>query len=161
MTANTGRTVSKWMDFRVDDSAGTLRSIPVNSVNGVGLDYPFKDVTAFQDALKGVLPEQPDCQIEIKGPVDTSAAATAGTLSGSHTVLSNLAGGNTPLSLDVQLGIRQAWESGEPQFGISSSSTSGFLCSSYIVDVNSMEYTAKFAMFPGSSAPAWGTSAET
>jgi len=155
MTANTGRTVSRWVAFLVDDSGGTPRNIPVNSINGVGLEYPEKDLTAFTDALKGVLPETPECVIEIEGPFDTIANT------GSHTVLSGIAGGVTPLTLDVQIGIRHAWESGEPQFGITSSATSGFLCTSYKVNVNDGTYSAKFNMYPGSSAPAWGTAAET
>lgn len=155
MTANTGRTVSKWTAFLVDDSAGTLRSIAVDSINGVGLTYDEVDLTAFFDAVKGVLPNHPDCVIDIEGPFDTTAST------GSHTVLSGIAGGVTPLSLDVQIGIRHAWESGEPQFGLTSSSTVGFLCTEYTVDPGTGKYKAKFRVFPGSSAPAWGTSAET
>lgn len=160
MAAQTGRTVSKWTDFRVDDSAGTLRSIPVDSINGVGLTYDESEVTAFQDAIKNVLPNHPSCQITITGPFDNSAAAAAGTLSGSHTILSGIVGGNTPLSLDIQIGMRHAWESGEPQFGITSSSTVGFLCTAYSVDIASMKYSATFSVM-GGTAPAWGTAAET
>lgn len=155
MTANTGRTTSKWTAFLVDDSAGTLRNIPVDSINGVGLTFDEVELTAFTDAIKGVLPAHPDVTITITGPFDTTAST------GSHTVLSGIVGGNTPLSLDVQVGIRHAWESGEPQFGITSSATSGFLCTEYIADVNAGKYSAKFRMYPGSSAPAWGTAAET
>ena len=160
MTANTGRTVSKFVDFRIDDSAGTLRSIPVDSINGVGLTYDEVEVTAFQDAIKNALPGHPDVVISISGPFDTSAAAAAGTLSGSHTVLSAINGAMVPLTLDVQVGIRHAWESGEPQFGITSSATSGFLCYDYTVDMSTKKYSAKFRVF-GSVAPAWGTAAET
>lgn len=160
MTSQVGRTVSKWTDFRVDDSAGTLRSIPVDSINGVGLTYDESEVTAFQDAIKNVLPAHPSCQITITGPFDNTSAQTAGTLSGSHTILNGIAGGNTPLSLDIQIGIRHAWEAGEPQFGITSSSTSGFLCTSYTVDLSSMKYSATFSVM-GGTAPAWGTAAET
>jgi len=160
MAAQTGRTVKKWVNFIVDDSAGTIRSIPVDTINGVGLNYPEADVTAFQDALKGALPDTPECTIEIGGPFDNSAAAASPTLSGSHTVLNPINGGNTPLTLDVQVGIRHAWEAGEPQFGITSSATAGFLCTGYSVDMASMKYSAKFGMYPGSTAPAWGTAAE-
>lgn len=149
------RTVKRWTNFLVDDSGGTLRSIAVDSINGVGLNYPEADVTAFFDACKGVLPDTPECVIEISGPVDNTAST------GSHTVLSAIAGGVTPLSLDVQIGMLAAWSSGMPQFGITSSATSGFLCQSYIVDASTMKYTARFGMFPGSAAPAWGTTAET
>ena len=161
MAAQTGRTHFKHIDFIVDDSSGTLRSIPVNEINGVGLEYEELDLTAWQDAIMGALSGHPNCEIDIKGPWDTTAAQAAGTLSGSHTILSGINGGSTPLSLDVQVGVRQAWESGEPQFGITSSATSGFLCRSYVPDLNTMTYSAKFSMFPGSSAPAWGTAAES
>ena len=161
MTALTGRTTSNWIDFIVQDSGATLRSIPVNTINGLGLNYEETDLTAFQDAIKGALLGQPDCSIDIAGPFDTTAAASAGTLSGSHTILSAIVGVLTPLAIDVQVGIRAAWESGAPQFGITSTATSGFLCSNYSVDVGAGTYTAKFVMFPGSSAPAWGTAAET
>ena len=160
MTANTGRTVSKWVDFRIDDSASTLRSIPVDSINGIGLDYDEVDLTAFQDAVKGALPNTPDCVIEITGPFDTTVAQTVGTLSGSHTVLSGINGLSTPLSLAVNLGVRHAWEAGEPVFGLTSTAANGFLCFSYKVDPAG-KYSAKFKCFPGSAIPAWGTSALT
>lgn len=160
MAAQTGRTVSKWINFIVDDSAGTLRNIPVDSINGVGLTYDEADVTAFQDAIKNVLPNHPSCQVTITGPFDNSTTASSPTLSGSHTVLSGIVGGNTPLSMDIQLGIRHAWESGEPQFGITSSATSGMLCTAYTVDLSSMKYSATFSVM-GGTAPAWGTAAET
>ena len=162
MTAQTGRTVSKWVKFLVDDSAGTLREIPVSSINGVGLDFDEVDLTAFSDALHGVLLNQANCTIDITGPFDTSAAADpAAAVSGSHTVLSAIAGGSTPLTLDIRMGIRHVWEAGEPQFGITSSATAGFLCKSYIVNPDDGTYSASFVMFPGSTAPAWGTTAET
>lgn len=159
MAAQTGRTVSKWVNFIIDDSGGTLRNIPVDSINGVGLTYDESDVTAFQDAIKNVLPNHPSVQVTITGPFDNSAAASTPTLSGSHTVLSGIVGGNTPLSMDIQIGIRHAWEAGEPQFGITSSSTSGMLCTAYSVDVASMKYSATFSVM-GGIAPAWGTTAE-
>jgi hypothetical protein len=155
MTANTGRTTSKHNEFHVDDSGGTLREIAVDSINGVGLVYDEVDLTAFMDAIKGALPGHPDVTITITGPFDTTAST------GSHTVLSGIVGGVTPLTLDVRVGMRHDWESGEPQFGITSSSTSGFLCFDYQPDVNTGKYSAKFRMFPGSAAPAWGSSAES
>jgi len=167
MAAQTGRTVKRWVRFVVDDSAGTLREIPVDSINGVGLEYPEGDVTAFQDAMRGVLPDTPDCTISISGPVDNSAAQAAAAsgaapvLSGSHTVLSAIAGRSTPLTLGIYIGIGHYWETGEPVFGITSSATAGFLCLSYIVDPGTMKYTATFKVYPGSTAPAWGTTAVT
>jgi len=159
MTVNVGRTVGKHVDFIIDDSGGTLRSIPVSSINGVGLTFEEVDVTALQDAIKNSLPGHPESKITITGPFDTSVAAAAGTLSGSHTVISGLVGGVTPLSLDFQVGIRHDWEAGEPQFGITSTETSGFLCSSYVPNLDNGTYTATFYVM-GGTAPAWGIAAE-
>lgn len=152
--ANTGRTNKRWAAVLLDDSGGTLRNIPVNSINGVGLDYGAADVTAFTDAIKNVLTETPDCVISIKGPLDTTANT------GSHTVLAGVAGGNTPLSMDIQIGVRHAWESGEPQFGITSSASSGMLVTKYTVNLDDMMYEAELRVI-GSTAPAWGTTAES
>lgn len=161
MAAQTGRTTSKWVQFLVDDSAGILRAIPVNSINGVGLDYDEKDVTAFQDALRGVLLDRANCQITIAGPLDTSTAAVAPTLSGSHTVLAGIVGNNTPLALDIRIGIRHTWEAGEPVFGITGTSANGFVCKSYKINPDEGTYTAEFAMYAGSAAPEWATAAHT
>lgn len=155
MAAQTGRTTLKWVTFHVDDSGGTLRQIAVDSINGVGLVYDEVELTAFQDAIKGALPAHPDCTITITGPFDATAST------GSHTVLSAIVGGATPLTLDVRVGMRHTWESGEPQFGITSDASNGFLCFDYQPDLNTGKYSAKFRMYPGSSAPAWGTAAET
>ena len=153
MTANTGRSVSRYTKFLFSDGSA-MRELQVNTINGVGLTYEEVEQTAFMDAIKGALLNTPDCQIDIAGPLDTTA-------NGAHAVLSAACGVMTPRSLDVQIGIRHTWEDGEPQFGITASATSGFIVSSYMVDPNTATYTAKFRMYPGSSAPAWGTVAET
>lgn len=152
MATQTGRTVSKWVAFKLGNGT-SMNSLVINSINGVGLDYDEVDLTAFSDAIKGVLPGHPGLTIEIGGPLDTTAGGT-------HSILSGDAGGVTPRSFDVQIGIRHAWEDGEPQFGISASSTSGILVTSYMVDPSGVSYTARLSMMAGSLAPAWGTTAE-
>lgn len=154
MTANTGRTVSKHVQVLIDDSSGTLREIAVNSINGLGLTQEGVDLTAFMDAIKGELPNMPDFKCTIGGPLDTTAST------GSHTVLSGVAGGVTPLTFDVRIGIRHEWEAGEPQFGITSDASNGVLVRNYQVDPSAMTYSAEIYMFPGSSSPAWGSAAE-
>lgn len=162
MAAQTGRTVAKWCKFRVDDSAGTIRDIPINSINGVGLTYDEVDLTAFQDAIKGVLVGHPDLTLTITGPFDTSAAQAPSTsgqaaaLSGSHTVLSGIVGGNTPLGFAFYTGIRHNWETGEPVFGLAASSANGLICTEYMVNPDGT-YSAKFRMAAGSAVPTWGT----
>jgi len=167
MATQTGRTVGKYVKFQLDDSGGTKRDIPVTSINGVGLTYPEVDETAIQDAVKGMLNGQPDYVLEIGGPLDNTAAqaasgaGAAAALSGSHTVLSDLPNDLTPLGFAIYSGIRQNWCTGEPAFGIAGTSANGIVCMNYNVDVISSSYTASFRMYPGSAAPAWGTSVIT
>jgi hypothetical protein len=164
MAVQVGRTVSKWTKFYIGDNAATIREIPVDSINGVGLDYPEKDLTAFQDAVRGALPEQPNFSLTITGPFDTTAAiaasgtAAAPALSGSHIVLAPLAlpaAQGTPVSFAICIGMRHYYETGEPAFGQVKSATQGLICTSYTVDPGEAKYTAKFVLFPGSAAPTW------
>ena len=162
-----GRTAPKWFKFQVDDSGGTVRDIPVNSINGVGLTYEEHEITALQDAIKSVLSNLPECMVEIEGPFDNTAVVAASgsgaapALSGSHIVLNGINGGGTPLTLGVYLGVRAAWATGDPAFGITSTAVNGFICTAYTADPTEMTYAAKFAVFAGSAAPAWGTAAFT
>jgi len=161
MAANTGRTVTKWYRFGVDDSGSTAREIPIDSLSPVGFVYEETDLTAYQDAVKGYLTNHPDCPIDITGPWDNSiavgfaASAATPTLSGSHTVLAGIVGGNTPLALAVHIGVRHYWETGEPVFGVvTASATTGYLCTKYSFDGE--KYSARFVPYPG-AIPAWGT----
>jgi len=164
------RTVSRWVRFIIGDDTEppVLREIPINSVNGVGLDYPDEDVSAFQDAVKGVLSGQPDCSITVTGPFDNAAAvASAGsgaapTLSGSHTILTTVAGTNHPLPLGVLLGMQGYWTAAaDPAFILNRTTTSGFICTAYDVHPDDGTYSATFRVYPGSAAPAWGTALPT
>lgn len=157
----TGRTVTKWTRFCVDGSDGTAREIPVDSISPVGFVYDEVEVTAYQDAVKTYLSNHPDAPLDITGPFDTTAAAAvaasglAPTLSGSHTILSAIAGGVTPLALAVMIGIRGYWTTGDPVFGIvAAGAASGYLCTKY--QVEGEKYSARFVPFPGTT-PAWGT----
>lgn len=152
MTANTGRTHNKWLIFKLDNGSGTLTDITayVNKVGDIGLTYEPTDVTAFSDAVANVINGRPGAKLSIGGPVDTVV----------HTQMTAITGGVTPLSLDVQLGIRHAWEAGEPQYGITSSSTVGYVVTKYIVNGDDMTWTADLDVM-GATAPAWGTAAES
>ena len=167
MAIQKGRTVGKYAKFQIDDSGGTLRDIPVASINGVGLTYEVVDVSAIQDAVKGMLNGQPDYILEISGPFDTSTgkaasgSEVAAALSGSHTVLNDLPNDLTPLAFGIYFGIRHVWSTGEPAFGITGTTANGILCMNYNVDPAAMTYTASFRMYPGSAAPAWGVAAFT
>jgi hypothetical protein len=163
----TGRTVSKWTRFLVDDSSGTPREIPVDTISPAGFQYDESDLTAYQDAVKGYLAEHPDAAIDITGPFSNlaaSAAAASGAapvLSGSHTVLNPISATTftTPLGLAVMFGIRGYWATGDPVFGVvSPSATEGYICVKYQVD--GAKYSARFVPFAGST-PAWGTAGLT
>jgi hypothetical protein len=159
----TGRTVTKWIRFLVDDSSGTPREIPVDSISPVGFVYEETDLTAYQDQVMGYLANHPDAPIDITGPFDNSAATAAAAsgaapaLSGSHTVLQPISVPTftTPLGLAVMYGIRGYWATGDPVFGIvSPSATQGYVCTKY--QVEGEKYSASFKPYPGAT-PAWGT----
>lgn len=159
----TGRTNTKWIRFLVDDSGGTPREIPVDSVSPVGFVYDENELTAYQDQVKGYLSGHPDAPIDVTGPFDNSAAVAAAgtgavpTLSGSHTVLSPISAPTftTPLGLAVMWGIRGWWATGDPVFGVvAPSATSGYVCTKY--QVEGEKYSARFVPFAG-TVPAWGT----
>jgi hypothetical protein len=152
MTANTGRTHAKHITVKLDNSGGTLTDISayVNSIGTVGLSYETQDVTAFSDGSKNIVIGQPSAPLTIGGPFDTTI----------HSHLTGINGTGLPLSLDIQIGIRHAWESGEPQFGITSSASVGYVCHSYTVDMSANTWSAQLDVF-GATAPAWGTAAET
>lgn len=166
MSAQTGRTVNKFIRFVVADTSDTLREIPVDNIGNVGLEFDSVDVTAFQDAVKNALAGHPGAPITIGGPWDTSvavavaASAATPTLSGSHTVLSAIAGDNKPHTLYVAFGVRHYWETGEPVFGLqrATATNTGYTCTSF--QVADGKYTAKFEVM-GGVAPAWGTAALT
>lgn len=156
MTAQTGRTVEDFVNLKLSSGAAMV-SIPISSIGDVGLDYPEEDMTAFVDAVKGVLVGQPDFSLDIEGPFDNTATT------GSHIILAAKNGVNTASSFDIQFGIRHAWEAGEPQFGCSAvvASNSGVMVTGYKVAGGKFKATLRMIAGSASAAiPAWGTAAE-
>ena len=151
MTANTGRTTFKYVVFYVDNSTPALAQLTdLIGLSVVGLAYDEVDVTAWADGVKNALPGQPDAPIVARFRFSTAC----------FTHLSGIVGGETPLALDIRFGIRHAWEAGEPQFGITGSTTSGYLCSSVTINPDDMTVEARFVVM-GGTAPAFGVAAET
>lgn len=156
-----GRTIGKYSKVQIEDSGGTMRDIPVTSIGGVGITYEEIDVTALQDALKGMLAGQGSSSVTIGGPFDNTAAqAASGTgaaaaLSGSHTVLSAINGSNTGRTFAVYIGIQGYWATGDPVFG----GVDSFIVTDYTVDAAAGTYSAKITYKAGATAPAWGTAA--
>lgn len=150
MAAQTGRTHAKHIQVYLDDSGGTLTDITagVNTVGTVGLTAETEDRTNWSDGIKNIVIGQPTASLTIGGAWNTVI----------HSHMTGIDRTGVPLSLDIRVGIRHAWESGEPQFGITSSSSSGYLCVGYTTDFAT--WSATLDVF-GVTAPAWGTSAES
>ena len=155
MTAQTGRTVSKYTKLRIGDTGGTLRDININTISVLGVKYDEQDTTAWNDGIKSALSNLGDAPIDFGGEFDTSVAAAVGTLSGSHTILNAINGDNTAHPLGIYIGIRHAWEAGEPIFGVWGASPNGYSITSYTVDPTNMTYAATARLFPGSAIPTW------
>lgn len=157
----TGRTSPRFAKLQIEDSAGTLRDIPVASFGSVGLTYDEVDVSSLQELVKGFMSGQANFSLTISGPFDNSAAVAASTtglvaaLSGSHTVLQPLNGGLTPRAFGVYFGIQAYWSTGDPVFGADNS----IIVTDYTVDPGAASYSCKLAHVGGGTAPAWGTSA--
>lgn len=156
MTAQTGRTVKDYTNLLIGAAGGSMYSMKIDSLGDVGLDYEEVEMQAWIDAVKGVLVGKPDFSLEFGGPIDNTAT------SGPSTLLRAWAGVMTCLSFDVQVGIRHAWEAGEPQFGVTGVSASNSGCMVVSYKESEGKYTAKIRMIAGSAAaPAWGTAAES
>jgi hypothetical protein len=152
MTALTGRTHAKHIKVYIDSIAPTLTDVTayVNTVGTIGLTYDAQDVTAFSDGTKNIVIGQPGAPLTIGGPFDSVG----------HAIFIAINGSAVPLSLDIQIGMRAAWESGAPQFGITSSASSGYLMTGYTVDMGANTWSAQLDVF-GATAPAWGSTAES
>lgn len=149
MTANSGRTNAKYIQFYLDNSSGTLTDLTAytSDIGTVGLEYDEQDVTAYSDGIKNVTIGRPDAPLQVTFQFDTVLMAHLIALSKT-----------TPLTLDVRFGIRHAWEAGEPTFGITSSATSGYLFKDFTSDGKTV--VATFSVF-GPTAPEWATAAHT
>jgi hypothetical protein len=149
MTAQTGRTNAKYISFYLDNSSGTLTDLTAytSNVGQFGLSYEEQDVTAYNDGAMNVVIGRPSAPLTVTFKNDTTVFA--------HLIALNR---NTPLSLDIRVGIRQVWESGEPCFGITSSATSGYVLKD--MTMTDQEITATFNVF-GATAPGFATTAHT
>ena len=154
MTAQTGRTVQDYTKLLISSGAAMV-DMKIDSLGELGLDYPETDMSAWSDAVHGVLVGKPDFTLDFGGPVDNTATT------GPSTVLRAKVGVMTASSFDVQIGVRHDWEATEQQFGYSAviASNSGIMITKY--KESGGKYSATMRMIAGSvAAPAWGTAAE-
>lgn len=114
MAVQTGKTNAKHIRVFMDDSAGAARDISadVSNISGVGLDYAEQDVTGYSDGIINFTLGHPSSEIEITGPISTTA------LTGAHVVFSGIVGLQqaTAFTLTVEFGIRAAPVGGCPNF---------------------------------------------
>lgn len=159
----TGRTVGKYFKMQIEDVGGTLRDLPVRTIGEVGITNDEVDLAALQDAVKGFMSGQGNLDLPFGGPFSNQAAVTASAsgeasgahLSGSHTVLQPLNGGNTPRAFGIYIGIQADWATGDPVFGADNSA----IVTDYKVNMETGMYSAKLRHVAGGAAPDWGTSA--
>jgi len=155
MTAQTGRTVQDFTSLLIGAAGGSMNIIKVDTLGDIGLDYPEEEISAFVDGCKGVLVGKPGFELDFTGPVDNTATT------GTSILLRSWAGVMTALSFDVQIGIRHAWEAGEPQFGLSGvvASNSGIMITKY--KESGSHFSGRMRLISGSAViPAWGIAAE-
>jgi len=150
MTVNAGRTNLKFVGFWLDNAAGTLTDLTayLKDPGTVGAQFEAAAVEAVGDGSKNVVVGMPAYPLSITFVWDT-------------VILAHLAALDpwTPLSLDIRYGVRQAQVTGEPQFGITMSATSGYVITGF--QCNGVEsITATFDVY-GATAPAFGTTNET
>lgn len=144
----TGKTNAKHIRVYVDDSTPSAQDISasVSSISGVGLTYEEQDVTAYSDGVVNFVLGHPLSEVEITGPFNNTATT------GAHVVFTDIVGLNPAsdtYTLTVQIGIKAAPTSGDPEF------EGEYYCSSYVINGDG-SFTAR--MVPASStAPAWGT----
>ena len=153
MAANTGKSNARWIRVWVDDQAGgTARDLSTSVTDvTIPINYSTADVTGYSDGVINVSIGQPSMNVTMSGVLDNTATT------GSHIVLSGIVGkadndaDNAPYTITVQVGIRKAPESTDPEF------EGEFYCSEYNLN-GDLTWNASF--HPASStAPAWGTMA--
>ena len=151
MAAQTGRTNEQYQSFWLDNSAGTLTDLSayVKSIGSYGLKFDWQDVTGWSDAIKNGTVGRPGSELTVVFQTDT-------VVFGHITALNR----QTPLTLDIRVGIRHAWQAGEPVFGITSSSTVGFVLKDMEFTGGGTEITCTFGVF-GPTAPDFATAAHT
>ena len=145
----TGKTTGRYVKILLDDSGGTARDITasVSTIGGIGLSNEQVDVTTLSDSVMQYLSGRGDSTIELGGPFNNTATT------GAHGVLSGLNGTNTAATLTIQIGIRAAPTTGDPEW------EGEYVVLTYPVNVGLNEVTWSATLKPafGASASAWGT----
>ena len=149
MATQTGRTNLKYVSVFVDNSSGTLTDLSayLNTAGTFGLTYPEQDVTGISNAIQNVTIGRPSAPLTLVWKFDSVVMAHFNALDR-----------NTPLTIDIRIGVRHAWEAGEPCFGITSSATSGYVLKDLTTDGEII--TTTFNIF-GAVAPDFATAAHT
>ena len=145
----TGKTTGRYVKILLDDSGGTPRDISasVSTIGGIGLSNEQVDVTTLSDSVMQYLSGRGDSTIELGGPFNNTATT------GAHGVLSGLTGTNTAATLTIQIGIRAAPTTGDPEW------EGEYVVLTYPVNVGLNEVTWSATLKPafGTATPAWGT----
>lgn len=140
----TGKTHDRYVNVIYNSQTIPCR---INNMSGVGITYDEADITTFCDALHMFVLGQGNVEITLSGPFDNTAT------SGAHAVFSAAVGNQTGYTLTIQIGIRAAATTGDPEF-----EATLMLTTSYVVNMGSGVPTWTATLKPGTgAAAAWGT----
>lgn len=107
-----GKTMSKYIVVTYN----SLKVLGIKSVNGIGLDYPEFDLTAFESTIQEMLAGIPASKLTMQCHMDTTASG--GGSAGSYTIFSDAAvlGNPTGAALTIDFGQQAAPATGNPRF---------------------------------------------
>lgn len=151
----TGKTHPRYIQVFLDDSAGTVRHISgsITNIGNIGLTYDQSDVTTIANSVKQYLTGYGDATIDLGGPFNNTAVAASPSESGAHPVMTSLNGANVAATLTIQIGVRAAPTTGDPEF------EGEFVVTNYTLAGTGTDLTWSATLKPafGAAAPAWGT----
>lgn len=140
----TGKTNSKYV---VLIYGGQTMDCSYQGIDGLGITYAEDDVTGLCNAIMEAVQGQGTVAVNLTGTLSNTATT------GSHTILSAQNGNATGSTLTVQIGIRAAATTGDPEFEVTSMGCFGYTVS---LASGAPTWSASLRPLPGAAA-AWGT----
>jgi len=140
----TGKTNTKYINIIYNSQ--TL-DCSIQGADGVGITYAEDDVTGLCNSIKEAVQGQGAVAVNLSGTFSNTATT------GSHTVIQALNGNTTGATLTIQIGIRAAATTGDPEFEVTSMGVFGYTVG---LSAGAPTWSASLRPLPGATA-AWGT----
>lgn len=140
----TGKTNTKYVNIIYNSQ--TL-DCSVQGVDGVGITYAEDDVTGLCNAIMEAVQGQGTVAVNLSGTLSNTATT------GTHTVIQALNGNTAGATLTIQIGIRAAATTGDPEFEVTAMGVFSYLVS---LATGAPTWSASLRPLPGATA-AWGT----